>query len=104
MGTTASIPSGAVHTDDWAGGDKRVICGPIVTVGGIRSGAVNVRASAVQHSDGRINTGIHHPKVGLSMHGMPSMDVVTARRLAAAIIEAADLCDRWVQSEDQSHQ
>ena len=68
---------------------------PQVGVGGIRGGAVNVRASAVQHSDGRKNTGIHHAKVRLSMPGMPSMGVVTARRLAAAIIEAADLCDRW---------
>src|SRR6185437_6502100 len=98
MGTSASIQT-RFAPDDSAGGDRRVICGPLVTVGGIRSGAVNVRASAVQHSDGRIDAGIHHPEVRLFMRGMPSMDVATARRLAAAIIEAADLCDRWVQSE-----
>ena len=104
MGTSASIQA-RFAPDDSAGGDRRVICGPLVTVGGIRSGAVNVRASAVQHSDGRINTGIHHPEVRIfSAACMPSMDVATARRLAAAIIEAADLCDRWVQSEHQSHQ
>jgi hypothetical protein len=92
---TTPAPTGVDHADDWHGGDKRVIFGPTESVG-IRGGGVHVHASAVQHSDGRIDTEIHRPQVTFSMRGMPSMDVATARRLAAAIIEAADLCDRWM--------
>jgi hypothetical protein len=49
-----------------------------------------------RNRDGRIDTELHRPQVTLHMRGLPSMDVATARQLASALIEAADLCDSWV--------
>ncbi len=89
------LPSGAVHSEDWEGGDSpyRVIFGAERGVAGHRA---TVRAAAIQFTDGRVDDGqlVEAPSLTV-LYADDELSSGQARELAAVLLEAADELDRW---------
>ena len=90
------VPAGA-HSDDWQNDavPDRVLFGEWRRIVGVDTDRLSVAPSAIQLADGRIDDGSAYepPQVHLRDD---CLTPAQARELAAALIEAADLLDRWI--------
>jgi hypothetical protein len=63
---------------------------------GVTGHELALQTSAIQYSDGGINTTDDPPQVSIYMHEASALTSDQARELAASLIEAADEVDGWV--------
>lgn len=93
------LPAGADEASDWweentdAPGPYRIIASQRR---GLADGNLTVQATALQYQDGHVDDGTLEGPCP-SIDGVPELLTThAARELAAAIIQAADMADRWI--------